>query len=377
MALLHLARGWRPAGDFLVLTVDHGLRAEARAEARAVADHCAKLGLAHQTLNWTPPSEHVSQARARDGRHRLLAKALRTHGGSHLLLGHTRDDQYETIKMRCERGDTGLAGMRGLAISPVWPEGRGVYLARPLLGHKRADLRAFLTGASVGWSEDPSNENTDFERVRIRKSLAGVGADELVGELDQLYRAALAERQARDANLAVWLDAHVDARGDGVIVCDSATLDAETFAEGLSYLLLAASGTDRPAARASRLELAHDILQTPKTWRSRTLGGAWLAPRRTRVHIARDPGQVPPLPDPDMLEPKSDPIIWDGRFEIAPYGGAPHPDMRPAGEIEVSALARSGFPMFENAQILVRCLVGERLDGVKGMLGHENCVFAC
>ena len=377
MALLHLARQWRPAGDFLVLTVDHGLRADARAEARAVADHCAKLGLAHQTLNWTPPSGHVSQARARDGRHRLLADALRALGGSHLLFGHTLDDQYETIKMRCERGETGLAGMRAFAVSPVWPEGRGVSVVRPLLGHRRADLRDFLTGASVGWSDDPSNENTDFERVRVRRALAGEGADGLVRELDQLYGTALAERQERDANLAAWLGAHVEVRGDGVIVCDPDRLDAETFAEGLSHLLLAASGSDRPAARSSRLELARDILKDHKGWRSRTLGGAWLAPRGGCVHIARDPGQVPPLPDLNMLGPKSGPIIWDGRFEIAMDPESASDRMREVGRIEVSALARSGFPMFENAQILVRCLVGERLDGVKGMLGHENCVFAC
>ena len=377
MALLHLALEWRPAGDFLALTVDHGLRPEAAEEARAVAAQCAELGVLHQTLNWTPPSRHISQARARDGRHRLLAEALRVRGGRHLLLGHTLDDQYETVEMRSQRGEVGLAGMRALAVSPVWPEGRNIFLARPLLDHRRADLRDFLMRRAVRWTDDPSNENRDFERVRVRHALAGEEADKPATDLDRVYRRALEERQHRDADLAGWLGTHVEAFEDGLIICDPASLDVDAFAEGLSYLLLAASGSDSPASRKGRVQLARDILKDRKNWRSRTLGGAWLAPRQGRVHIARDPGQVPSLPDPNMFGPKSDPIIWDGRFEMAHCGLSAHPDAGPVAGIEVSALARAGFPVFENAHILARCLVAERLHGVKGMLGHENCVFAC
>ncbi|MEO9970965.1 MAG: tRNA lysidine(34) synthetase TilS, partial [Hyphomonadaceae bacterium] len=172
MALLHMALQWRPATDFLVLTVDHGLRPEAKREAEFVKDFCLKAGAVHRTLLWTPPKGNISQARARDARHRMLATALREGGGSHLLLGHTLDDQYETVHMRAARGETGLAGMRALSVSPVWPEGRGIYLARPLLGTRRSDLRRLLRDASVDWVEDPSNANQNFERVRTRHVLA-------------------------------------------------------------------------------------------------------------------------------------------------------------------------------------------------------------
>ncbi len=373
MALLHLALEWQVADRFHVLTVDHGLRPEARMEAEAVAAHCGALGVQHEILTWGPPVGHVSQARARDARHRLLARAVRRQGGSHLLFGHTLDDQYETVMMRAQRGDRGLAGMRALSVSPVWPEGRGIKLARPLLGHRRGDLRNFLARAGVGWSDDPSNENTAFERVRIRRALVDGPADQMP-DLERTYQTALAERHARDLKLAAWLGADVEAHADGLIVCQPADLSTPEFAEGLVYLLLAASGSDQPAALEGRLELARDVLADPKNWRSRTLGGAWLAPRRGCVHIARDPGAVPPLPKIRALECAIEPIVWDGRFEIV-MGLDRGSDLRGGSEtFAVSPLARAGFPMFENEHALLRGLVGERLDSVRNVLGHENCV---
>lgn len=379
MALLHMALAWGGADRFIVLTVDHGLRAEARAEAEQVGAHCAQLGLEHRILTWTPPGGHVSQARARDARHRLLASSVQARGGSHLLLGHTLDDQYETVMMRAARGEAGRAGMRALSVSPVWPEGRGIVLGRPLLTSRRDALRAFLLGKGVDWVEDPSNENRTFERVRVRQALGGFDKSEVAAEdeIVSIYQAAHAARVASDLRLAAWLDGHVEGQSDGLIVCDPAQLGVAEFAEGLTYLLLAASGSDRPAPLSGRLELARDILDDPKDWRSRTLGGGWLAPRRGRVHIARDPGAVPPLPDFAALGEGGGSIIWDGRFEIFSRKFDGLETGKAAEDIDVSALARAGFPLFENEHALLRCLVAERLGGVKEVLGHETCRFAC
>lgn len=379
MALLCLALAWGEADRFVVLTVDHGLRAEARAEAELVGAHCAQFGLEHDILTWTPPTGHVSQARARDARHRLLATALRRRGGDCLLLGHTLDDQYETVMMRAQRGKRGLSGMRAFSVSPVWPEGRGVMLARPLLGHSRADLRSFLVREGVGWSDDPSNENEAFERVRVRQALAedGEAPKVQIQDLAKIYHQALADRHARDLRLAAWLDVDVEAHADGLIVCQPADLTVPEFAEALTHLILAASGSDKPAPLSARLDLARDILDDPRGWRSRTLGGAWLAFRQGRVHIARDPGAVPSLPDLAALGEGVPSVIWDGRFEIFPRDSDRAEMVRAAEDIDVSALAKAGFPMFENEHTLLRCLVAERLNGVKSVLGHETCGFAC
>ncbi len=155
-------------------TVDHGLRPEAAGEARAVHALCRRLGVAHTTLAWKrTKTGGVSQDEARRARHRLLAGWAREAGASVVALGHTRDDRLETFLMRVRQGSGwhGLAGLMPTGFSPVWPEGRGLKVIRPLLAFGREELRDELRARGLGWSEDPSNEAARFERVRMRELL--------------------------------------------------------------------------------------------------------------------------------------------------------------------------------------------------------------
>ena len=157
LALFILAHHWASGlGRTLVaFTVDHGLRPEAREEAEAVGRLCNGLGIDHQILRLegAPPR----QSALRRLRHGALARALRQKSGKLLLIGHTADDQVETFLMRARQGSGwyGLAGMRPLSLSPVWPEGEGVFIARPLMGVRRDALRDFLRSQGTGWAEDP------------------------------------------------------------------------------------------------------------------------------------------------------------------------------------------------------------------------------
>src|SRR5256714_9527683 len=109
IALMWLAARWRHAlarGPRLVaVTVDHGLRPEAAAEARRVKRLARSLDLPHRTLRWrgAKPKTGVPAA-ARAARYRLLAEAARASGATHILTAHTRDDQAETLLMRMLRG---------------------------------------------------------------------------------------------------------------------------------------------------------------------------------------------------------------------------------------------------------------------------------
>lgn len=370
LALLYMASDWaRRTGRTLYgLTVDHGLRAGAAAEAREVGRHCKALGWPHMTLQWTPPQSGVSQAHSRRARHALLAGAMRKLSGTHLLMGHTLDDQIETGVMREARpGEgsvAGRAGMRALAVSPVWPEGRGVFVARPFLEVSREALREDLRARGLTWVDDPSNQNEMFERVRVRKALV---ADAVM--LTEDMAAAKAKRCVQDSALVTWLDGHVLAREDGLIWCVPGELSVDALAEGLAWLIMVAAGSDRRADRTGRLALAEDILNTPGQWRARTLGGAWIGPRQGRIHIARDPGAVP---GSDALEEG----IWDGRFDLA---GA---DIDPGlvlGENTmddrlqaIPAMARPGWPVFVGQSSRVHCLVPQRLLDIRSMLDYES-----
>ena len=114
-ALMLLLARWRAARQrgpkLIAVTVDHGLRPEAKREAAAVARLARKLKLAHRTLRWrgAKPKTGLQQA-ARQARYRLLAQAASDVGASHIVTAHTRDDQAETvlIRMAAAAGSPGL-----------------------------------------------------------------------------------------------------------------------------------------------------------------------------------------------------------------------------------------------------------------------------
>jgi tRNA(Ile)-lysidine synthase len=199
VGLMWLMARWRrdlADGPRLVaVTVDHGLRAEAAQEARAVKRLAQALELPHRTMRWTgeKPKTGVPAA-AREVRYRLLAQAARSVGATHILTAHTRDDQAETVLMRLLRG-SGIAGLSAMACESARD---GVVLARPLLTVSKSRLVATLNRAKIAFADDPTNRDTAFTRPRLRALLPLLAAEG--GDARGLAR--LASRLAR-ANAAV------------------------------------------------------------------------------------------------------------------------------------------------------------------------------
>jgi tRNA(Ile)-lysidine synthase len=199
VALMWLAARWRRSlarGPRLVaVTVDHGLRAESAREANAVKRLARSLDLAHHTLRWTGAKPKTGlPAAARTARYRLLAKAARDHGATHILTAHTRDDQAETLLMRMLRG----SGIAGLAAMVRQTPRDGVMLARPLLNISKSQLVATLKKAKISFADDPTNRDIHFTRPRLRALMPALAAEG--GDARNLAR--LAARLAR-ANAAV------------------------------------------------------------------------------------------------------------------------------------------------------------------------------
>ena len=231
VALMWLAARWRRGlsrGPRLVaVTVDHGLRAEAAREAREVKKLARALDVEHRTMRWTgsKPSTGLPAA-ARAERYRLLVKAARSAGASHILTAHTRDDQAETFLMRLLRG-SGIAGLSAMARES---DRYGVMLARPLLAIPKARLVATLNKAKVGYAEDPTNHDTAFTRPRLRALLPVLAAEG--GDARGLAR--LAARLAR-ANEAVEVltdgaERYLVLKGGAAPHKDGRELDAQAFA---------------------------------------------------------------------------------------------------------------------------------------------------
>ena len=198
-ALLWLAARWRAkrkrGPKLIALTVDHGLRKEAAREASAVKRLARMLKVEHRTLRWigAKPKTGIQEA-ARNARYRLLAKAARKAGASHILTAHTLDDQAETVLFRLARG-SGISGLRGMARrSPLPASGeREPTLVRPLLSIPKSRLLATLRAAKIPFADDPSNRDPRFTRPRLRELMPSLSAE----GLDARRLASFARRMAR------------------------------------------------------------------------------------------------------------------------------------------------------------------------------------
>lgn len=328
VALLHLFARWRDATSVavppaVVVTVDHGLRREAAAEARAVAALAHSLGLPHATLVWEGDKPVADlQAAARAARYRLLAGFAREHGLDTVVTAHTRDDQAETLLMRLAHG-SGLSGLA--AMRPARSLGGDVTLVRPFLAVGRDTLRATLTAAGIAWSEDPSNADTRFARPRLRTlagplAEAGLTPATLATVACRLARADAAIEAAVDAVEAAALARHPG----GVTTLDLPGLVA--VPEEVSLRLFARAigeiGGEPYGPRLERLERLHAALLAPAAGGRfrRTLGGAVVERRGDILWVHRESGRrgLPSL----RLTPGHT-LAWDGRFQAALTVSAP------------------------------------------------------
>jgi tRNA(Ile)-lysidine synthase len=192
------------------VTVDHGLQPGSADRAAEVAGTLRGLGLDPvQAVTVTVDGQGGPEAAARAARYAALEKAAADAGAAAVLLGHTLDDQAETVLLGLARG----SGPRSLA---GMPPRRGLFV-RPLLGVRRpvtAQACAAL-GLSV-WS-DPHNTDRRFARVRVRldalpalEAALGPGvpealartADQLRNDAEVLDQIAAAERRRGDARMS-------------------------------------------------------------------------------------------------------------------------------------------------------------------------------
>ncbi len=242
----------RPVGG---VVVDHGLQPASADVARRAAAQCMSLGLApvevvRVRVESRGDGPEAAARRARYGELGRLAEAQ----GALVLLGHTLDDQAETVLLGLARG----SGVRSLAGMP--PQ-RGPF-RRPFLGMRRHDVRAVLAGLPVAAWDDPHNDDPAYLRSRVRHRLLPVLEAELgPGVATALARTADLARRDADA-----LDAWAATVGQ-----DLPSLDAGWPADDL---------VDLPAAVRTRV------------LRSGALAAGSPANDLTAVHVAELDGMV-------------------------------------------------------------------------------------
>ncbi|HEY6880088.1 MAG TPA: tRNA lysidine(34) synthetase TilS [Polyangiales bacterium] len=165
-AMLHVLHALREVHGcaLSVAGVDHGLRPEAAAELAIAGELARSLGLAFQVLPVRVADGASRQAQARKARYAALLAHARGLGATRIAVGHTLDDQAETVLARLLRG-SGIEGLGGAA--PQRADG----VVRPLIDSERALVHAYVAEAGVAVAHDPSNRDPRYLRVRVRDAL--------------------------------------------------------------------------------------------------------------------------------------------------------------------------------------------------------------
>lgn len=228
--LVGLVRLAPSTARLVVAHARHDLRDDADADRRFVADLAARMGL---PCEWRPlavrddPDGHGEgiEARARRLRYDFLVDVAHSRAARHVVVGHTADDQAETILHRALRGTgiTGLAGMR-----PCRPLADGVALLRPLLQLPRPLGREFLTAEAEPWREDATNTDPrharNFLRHEILEPAVGGPFPAATDALVRLGRQAASVAAALDSAAACLLETHSRRHPDGRVVLNAAAL---------------------------------------------------------------------------------------------------------------------------------------------------------
>jgi len=153
-------------------SIDHGLRPESAEEVKQVGAFASALGLPFVARRVEVPAEGASmQARAREARYQALREIAVLQSSNRIAVGHTQDDQAETVLARLLRG----AGIRGLAGIEAR---RADDVVRPLLDCRRSEVLAYAEERGLSFVSDPSNHRRAFERARIRHELLPALRDE-------------------------------------------------------------------------------------------------------------------------------------------------------------------------------------------------------
>lgn len=204
LALLLAAHAERPGGVVAAI-VDHRLQEGSTGRSEALAADLRARGIEAQVHPVTVVGPGGTEAAARRARYAALA-AARPHPCSPVLLGHTLDDQAETVLLGLGRG----SGARSLSGMREWDEP----WLRPLLGLRRARVREACGRGPVPW-EDPHNTDPRFVRARLRAEALPLLDDVLAGGVAEALARTAAQLREDDEALTAWADRVREEARDG------------------------------------------------------------------------------------------------------------------------------------------------------------------
>jgi tRNA(Ile)-lysidine synthase len=282
-ALLHALSRAAPALHLQLTAahLDHGLRRGSRTDARKVAALSERVGVS-LVSGRVEPGKARSEDSARRARYRFLEEAAAQVGASTIALGHTADDQAETLLLHLIRG----SGLEGLAAMSV----REGLRFRPLLGSWRSETEAYCRRHRLPPIHDPTNRSRRFTRNRVRldllPQLEGYNP-KVKSSLVRLAEAARAEHDVVVALAESWLATHRHRLSRKSLASEPAAVQVEA----VRRVWRAAADGDEVPGSAARLRQGVRLVVDGGSKGMLALGqGLQLHVDRDDFYIAREPG---------------------------------------------------------------------------------------
>ena len=386
VCLLHVLRaaGYAP----VVAHFDHQLRPESGAEAQHVAALAAKLGLefvtqAADVRRQARSAGMTLEEAARNLRYAFLFEQARKYAAHAVAVGHTADDQVETLVMHLVRG-AGLAGLTGMGYRSLLPLfDASVPVVRPLLSTWRAEILDYCRMHSLPVLHDQSNDSPEFFRNRVRLELLPVLQTYNPRAREALWRTA----ESLAADLELVEERLVDAwrqtvlREDrGLVGFDAAELRRQPVALQRRLIMRAASRL-QPAFEVgfAALERAASLLAREAPIGLDLGGGLRLYGEGSIIFLALGPeslavGHWPQISQGSIAVPRGTPIrleLGEGWHFVAEYTAPPRSPREFAAQGAESYRACLDADSLPEALELRPPRPGDRLLPL-GMRGHSQ-----
>ncbi len=304
LALLHLLAGWAPGRNgpagLHVVHINHHLRgAESDDDEALVTRVCARLGVGLTVVHCAieKAAGNVQEA-ARDARRKAALRVAAEEECERIALGHTADDQVETMLYRLGRygGLAALTGMR--PCDPPW--------VRPLLGCRRDETAAYCREHGLEYARDRGNAYPGYARTAIREKVIPAWEAGLPGAVEAACRASEVAAEMEELASSVLAEAASLVVGTAVSVAEAGELSVAgllSLTRPVRRLLVHdwLEARARPAASRGAV-LAIEALLTKSGSGERTIGGGYRARKEyDRLFLERGVRQPALVPAPVEL----------------------------------------------------------------------------
>jgi tRNA(Ile)-lysidine synthase len=288
LALAYFAKIYsnRTNSQIEAVIVDHAIRKKSAVECKLTAINLTKIGVKNTTLKVQKKILTNIQKQARDERYKLMNACCKRKKVAYLLTAHHLDDQVENFYIRLSRG----SGLNGLSSMKTLDKNIGnISIVRPLLSCKKKDLEYVTKKVFPKYVKDPSNDNDQFLRVRIRKlknhlSKEGLDQDRLVKTIANLNSA----KEALDFYVSHAYKKNIR------FLKTKTEIDKRLFLKepfeityrAVTELIKKKSGKEYPPRSKGIENLIHAVQK--KDFKAVTLGGFIFSNYKTKVRMSKE-----------------------------------------------------------------------------------------